>query len=60
MCPSGLTQRQGVSEGYRLRREAGDYEKDIVHSIWLLHERDEHGAAEHRSHNGYRTECPVL
>ena len=65
MCPSGLTQRRGVSDGYRLkargyRREAGDYEKDIVHSIGLLHERDEHGAAEHRSHNGYRTECPVL
>lgn len=49
MCPSGLTQRQGVSEveakGDRLK--AGDYEKDIVHSIELLHERDEHGAAEH-------------
>ena len=36
------------------------YEKDIVHSIGLLHECDEHGATEHRSHNGDWTECPIL
>ena len=50
MCLSGSIQKQDVNKD----------ETTTVHSIGVLHEHNEHGAAEYRSHNGYRTQRVVL